>query len=150
MENKKTLVSADEQSRVSRNLLVWLNEYTDKPVAKINYEYLGTETGMALSTIQAAYKVRQYITGEYRAQYQFKLVYRLIPSTNDERLTAEETLNAIGAWMEENKNSLDMGENNSVISVERDSVAALYARYDGGWEDYQILMNLVYEVNTNG
>lgn len=148
MVKNKTLVSAEEQSKISRVLLSLLNKYPDKPVTFINYEYLGTETGMAISTIQGAYKIRQYIDGGYRAQYQFKVLYRLQPANNDERLDAEELVNNIGAWLSANADSVDIGENAKVLSVSRDTVAALYARYEGGVEDYQILMNLVYEVNV--
>lgn len=148
MENKKILVSADEQSAVSRSLLLWFRTMPNKPFAKLNYEYLGPEPGYALSTIQSAYKVRQYITGGYRAQYQFKVVCRVLPSNDDERLDAEEVTNAIGAWAEDNASSLDIGDSARVLSLDRDTVAALYARYEGGLEDYQILMTLNYEVNV--
>ena len=146
MEKNKTLVRSEEQSNISRKLLLWLNSAPDKPVARVNYEYLGDVDGLVLSTIQGAYKTRQYIGGGYRAQYQFKLIYRTHPSTNDERLTAEETVNALGAWAAENAKDLYLDENMTVVSVTRDTVAALFARYEGGAEDYQILMTLTYEV----
>lgn len=146
MERTKALVSVDEQTFVSRTLFNWLNRFPDKPVGKINFEYLQDRDGMAISTIQSAYKVRQYITGDYQAQYPFKVVYRTRPSTNDERLQAEEMLNQIGEWAAANYDSLDLGANKRVVSISRDTAAALFARYEGGMEDYQILMNLTYEV----
>ena len=144
----KNLVSADEQSLVSRKLLLWLNSYPNKPTNRIDYEYLSETYGLAISTIQAAYKLRQYIAGGYRAQYQFKIVFRTIPTTNDERLAAEELVNSIGSWASEHYKDLLLGDGIKVISVARDTVGALFARYEGGVEDYQILMNLVYEVNV--
>lgn len=148
MEKTKTFVRADEQSKISRKLLVWLNTAPEKPVSRINYEYLGDVDGVVLSTIQGAYKTRQYIGGGYRAQYQFKLIYRTHPSTNDERLTAEEAVNAFGAWATDNVKNLYLDENMTVVSLTQDTVAALFARYEGGAEDYQILMTLTYEVNV--
>lgn len=103
---------------------------------------------MAVSTIQAAYKTKRYIDGGYRAQYQFRVIYRVAPGSNDERLTAEEITNAIGAWAEANAKNLSLGKKITVLHIARDTVAALYARYEGGIEDYQILMNLEYEVNV--
>lgn len=90
--------------------------------------------------------MKQYILGGYRAQYQFKIVYRTQPGTTSERLEADEILNNIGAWAEENKSSLDIGEGARVVSVRRDSNSSLFATYDDGSRDHQILMNLIYEV----
>ena len=144
---QKPLVSADEQSKISRGVLSWLNLCPYNPDTRMSYELLGDESGVALSTIQAAFKDASYILGGYRAQYRFRVIYRIRPETNNERLSAEETVNNIGAWAEENANTLEI-DGVSVRAVRRDTVAALYARYEGGVEDYQILMTMTYEVNV--
>lgn len=142
----KTLVSAEEEEAVGRALLSWLNEYPDKPVNRINFEFLATDTpGIMVSTIQAAFKTRQYIVGGYEAQYQFKLVYRTFPNDNDSRLAADETLNKMGAWAERNVASLDISPA-TVQSFARTSNASLVAVYEDGSRDHQILMTLTYEV----
>lgn len=142
----KTLVSAEEEEAVGRALLSWLNEYPDKPVSRINFEFLATDTpGIMVSTIQAAFKTRQYIVGGYEAQYQFKLVYRTFPNDNDSRLAADETLNKMGAWAERNVASLDISPA-TVQSFARTSNASLVAVYEDGSRDHQILMTLTYEV----
>lgn len=144
--NKKALVSADEGREVSRAVLIWLNTCPDKPVDRIDFEFLPKESpGIMLSTIQAAYKTRQYITGGYEAQYQFRLVYRAQPSDNDSRLAADEALNAIGAWAERSETKPDIGSA-LVRSVERTSDSSLLQTYEDGTRDHQILMNLTYEV----
>ena len=66
MEKIKKAVSAAEEDQVSRKLLVWLNTYAELPVDIIRFEFLPADTSaMAMSTIQAAYIVRRYITGGY-------------------------------------------------------------------------------------
>lgn len=146
-EKVKALVSADEEQEVGRSLLLWLNSYMDKPVDRINFEFLPADgPGMMLSTIQAAFKTRQYITGGYEAQYQFKIVYRTQPDDNDSRLSADEILNAIGAWAERSATKPDIS-GARVKSVQRTTNASLFAAYDDGSRDHQILMNLIYEVN---
>lgn len=146
-ENKvKSLVSAEEHSQISRTLLIWLNQYADKPV-KLNFEFLpDDEIGMALSTIQATYKTNQYIDGSYRAQYQFKIIYRHKPVTNDDRLAADEMLNAMASWAEAREDKPVLGTGKNVLTIRRDAAASLYARYDDGSEDTQILMTMRYEV----
>lgn len=116
---------------------------------KIDFEYLPDDAvGMAVSTIQAAFKTREYILGGYEAQYQFKIVYRVQPTNNNARLSADETLNKIGAWAERNTASLSLGENVRLRTVKRTSNAALFAVYEDGSKDHQILMTMTYEVNV--
>lgn len=148
MNNEKAvvLVSADERERISRGVLVWLNKFPDKPVA-INYEQLDDDKpGMALSSIQGAYMTRRYISGGYEAQYQYKVLYRIQPGTsNDKRLKADELLDRLGQWAAENTGLLDLGSAR-VRKAEINSAAAVFAAYEGGDEDHQILMTLTYEV----
>nr|DAQ80524.1 MAG TPA: Minor capsid protein from bacteriophage [Caudoviricetes sp.] len=102
---------------------------------------------MAMSTIQAAYIVRKYITGGYVAEYQVKIIYRVKPgNSNDKRLKADEMLNAIGDWA--NGQKPDIGDDKRVISMEPTTRSSLFAMYENGDEDHQILMKLNYEVNV--
>ncbi len=142
------LVPLDEMSRISRNLLVWLNTFSDLPVDVINYEFLpAASPAMAISSIQGAYIVARYICGGYKAEYQFKIIYRIKPGKSiDARLRADETLNRIGAEAALGKPNL--GDGIRAIKVEATSMSSLFSAYDGGEEDHQILMKLTYEVNV--
>lgn len=148
MEKIKKAVSAAEEDQVSRKLLVWLNTYAELPVDIIRFEFLSADTSaMAMSTIQAAYIVRRYITGGYVAEYQFKIIYRVKPgNSNDKRLKAEELLNAIGDWATGKRP--DIGTGKRVVSLEPTTRSSLFAVYENGDEDHQILMKMKYEVNT--
>lgn len=141
------LVTLTEQEQISRVLLAWINQFPDRPVTLINYEYLKDgEPSMALSTIQAAYKTRKYITGGYQAQYQFKVIYRLQPSTNNDRLKADELLNGLGDWATMREDLPALGDGIRCLKVEATTRSSLFARYENGDEDHQILMNMIYEV----
>jgi hypothetical protein len=148
LEKIKKAVSAAEEDQVSRKLLVWLNTYAELPVDIIRFEFLSADTSaMAMSTIQAAYIVRRYITGGYVAEYQFKIIYRVKPgNSNDKRLKAEELLNAIGDWATGKRP--DIGTGKRVVSLEPTTRSSLFAVYENGDEDHQILMKMNYEVNT--
>lgn len=146
-ENKpKTLVSAQESADVSRAVRKWLNTYPNKPLSKLDFEWLGEKGGLCISTIQAAYKTKQFIDGTYQAQYQFKIIFRTTAATADERITADEVLDDYGAWAEANTDTLTLADNIRIRKVKRDTAAALFARYDGDAEDHQILLTLEYEV----
>lgn len=105
---------------------------------------------MALSTIQAAYIVKKYILGGYQAEYQFKVIYRMKPgNSNDKRLKADETLNALGDWAAR-ETPPDIGDGRRVIRIEPTTRSSLFAIYENGDEDHQILMKMNYEVIKNG
>lgn len=107
---------------------------------------------MALSTIQAAYIVKKYILGGYQAEYQFKVIYRIKPgNSNDKRLKADELLNELGDWAELFGGVNDdpfIGEGKRVIRIEPTTRSSLFAVYENGDEDHQILMKMNYEVNV--
>ena len=146
MAQVKKAVSAAEEYQVSRKLLVWLNTYPEKPVDLIRFEFLPADTtAMAMSTIQAAYILQKYILGGYKAEYQFKLIYRIKPgNSNDKRLKADELLDALGDWTIGQRP--DIGGGKTVVSVEPTTRSSLFAVYENGDEDHQILMKMNYEV----
>lgn len=150
MENEKPrpLVTAEEEQKISRRMMAWINGYTDFPAAisKVDFEQLPAKgTGMALSVMQGAYITRRYITGGHAAEYAFALQYRIIPGTsNDARLKADESLNAISDWAAQNWP--EIGEGIRVTNLETTQRAALLVPYEDGSEDHQILMRLEYEV----
>lgn len=150
-KKQRSLVTAEEVDKISRSMLVWANTFPDKPVTVIKYEFLtvdsAEESGMALSTIQGTYITRRYILGGYQAEYQFKIIYRIRPgNSNDKRLQADEMLNRFGDWARTQKP--DLGEGINALKVEPTTQSSKFAAYEDGYEDYQILMRLTYEVNV--
>lgn len=127
-------------------MMAWINSYPDLPVGIVNFEQLKADaSSMALSTIQGAYIVRRYLYGGYRGEYQFKIIYRIKPGvSNDARLKADELLDSIGDWAADNDPNL--GEDIRVMKLEATTRSSLFAIYENGDEDHQILMKLTYEV----
>lgn len=145
--NSKPLATFQEVDQISRYMLVWANTFPDKPVDVIKYEFLdvdsGEESGMALSTIQGIYITKQYLSGDYLAEYQFKIIYRIKPgNSNDKRLKSDEMLNRFGDWARTQKP--DLGDGIRTILIEPTTQSSKFAAYEDGYEDYQILMKLTY------
>lgn len=140
-----TLVSATETQNISRTLLKWLNQWPGKPVA-IAYENLpADDEGMALVGIQGAYKTKEFIRGGYLGQYQFKVMYRVQPgNSNNNRLTADETLDALGEWAAYIRPYPDIGPGRRVTKIKINALSVLQAQYEDGSEDHQILMTMDY------
>lgn len=147
-EKEKKLVSSEEEQDISRKMMVWVNSFSDDdlPAATINYEFIAADSaGVALSVIQGAYITKRYLLGGHEAEYQFKIIARIKPGgSNDKRLKADAVLNRFGDWAMKNYPSL--GDGVRVRRMEAVSRAAVFAVYQGGWEDHQILMKMKYEV----
>ena len=147
-EKEKKLVSSEEEQDISRKMMVWVNSFSDDdlPAVTINYEFLAADSAsVALSVIQGAYITKRYLLGGHEAEYQFKIIARIKPGgSNDKRLRADAVLNRFGDWAIQNYPSLGNGVR--VRRMEAVSRAAVFAMYQGGWEDHQILMKMKYEV----
>lgn len=141
-----SLASPYATEDITRKVLIWLNEFPDLPVEIIKPEPMlaASEKGMELTVIQNAI-TRRYILGGYQGEYQFGIFYRLVnPTGMDIRLKAMQMLNRLGDYAI--STPANLGENVKFIRCEVTDQAKLYAPYESGDEDYQILMKLTYEV----
>lgn len=143
------LVAQEEEDKISRHVLKWLNTFPEIPdsIDTIKYEFLEDDSpGMALSTVQGTYIIERNIIGGYTAEYSFKLIYRIKPGNSmDKRLKADELLNRMGDWAANHKPHI--GEGLVVQSVEPTTRSSLFSMYENGDEDHQIFMRLLYKVN---
>lgn len=144
-QQHKTLVSAEEQAQIARAVRAWLQGCPNKPADKVDFEYIGDAGGLAMSTVQGAWKTNKYITGGYRAQYQFQLALCTIPENTDERMKAAESLDVMGEWAT-TTTPPDLGEKIRAVIVRRDTPASFVARYENGMEEYHTQLTLIYEV----
>lgn len=147
------LATGAEDQKISRFVLAWANSWPNIPdgINRINYAQFTSSAsgepltpGMMLSTV-AAYIGPKYITGGYRGEYQFALVYRIKPkNSNGDRLEADEALNDFGDWAVANPPTLGDG----VVAVKVDIVArgSFVGSYENGDESHQIPLKLTYDV----
>ena len=146
MPNNNPIEITKESEQIARAVRAWLQLYPEKPTRLVDVEYLGETTGLAISTVQAAYKTNRYIYGGYRAQYQFSILYQSIPTTANERLEMDELLNNYAEGAENTQPELPTGCR--FIRCTRNTNSALLGRDANGSEVHQILFTLLYEVNV--
>lgn len=140
-----TIAAPSVTDDLTRQVLIWLSAYPDLPVEIIKPEPMLApgEDGMEITVIQNAI-TRRYIIGGYQGEYQFGIFYRLAnPTGMSARLNAMKKLNNLGDYA---ITTSPNWENLRFIKCEVTDHAKLYAPYENGDEDYQILMKLTYEV----
>lgn len=140
------LASGEENNKITRHVLAWLNTFPDLPVKLVDYEMLKPDMpGMAITVPQGAAIRRSYILGGHEAEYGFGLLYRLKTGDNvDMRLKAVELLDRMGDYAAAHlPGPIDKVQ---PMKVEISSRATLLERYDNCDEDYLILLKLIYEV----
>lgn len=143
-KNRDTpIVPVANAAQIEQAVRDWLNTYTSKPKT-VDYEYLRPDAeAITFSPIQVPFKVRQYIDGGYKAQYQFRVIYRTEAITNDERIAAVEILNNLAAWAVQNPPTFADATN---AYVEQSNLATVIAAYEDGSADYAVTLTLYYEV----
>lgn len=141
-----TLASGEENSRITRQIMVWMNSFPSLPVKLVDYEMLAPDVpGMAVTVPQGAAIRRRYILGGHEAEFPFTLLYRLKPGDNaDQRLEAVELLDGLGDYAVSHLPNL--GPEARAKQAQVLARANLFARYENGDEDYQILLKIIYEV----
>ena len=144
-EKTLPLASGEENSRITRQVLAWLNRFPGLPVPLVDFEMLvPDQAGMAITVPQGAAIRKRYILGGHQGEFSFALVYRLKPESPDARLQAVERLDKLGDHAAASRP--DIGPEARALGTEVTARATLAARYENGDEDYQILLKLLYEV----
>lgn len=140
-----TIAAPSVTDDLTRQVLIWLSAYPDLPVDIIRPEPMlaAKEDGMEITVIQNAI-TRRYITGGYQGEYQFGIFYRIAePSGMSDRLEAMQKLNKLGDYAVTTRPAW---ENIRFVKCEVTDQAKLYAPFENGDEDYQILLKMTYEV----
>ena len=140
------LLSAASAASVWRAVKAWLNTCPEIPEGmSVTFEALpANDAGLCFSTEQAALYAARYVLGGYRAEYRFRIIYRVLPSDDDDQMEAVETLTAICAWCETaSPPELEDAVNEKIT---RTSDAAVLAVYEDDVTDYGASLTLTWEV----
>lgn len=145
-DNTLRPLAAESAEAIHRALHDWLNGCPELPPGvEVTFESLPENArGLCFSTDQAPIYVARYILGGYKAQYQFRLIYRVLPSDDSDILDAVEVLTKISAWCAEA--SPPTIENAATVKVSRTSDAAILAAYEDGCNDYGTTLTMTWEV----
>lgn len=158
---EKVIIDIDGSEIVSRVILDLLNSFPGLGDKQILFSELGKESGFSFYPSAGSVLVssKTSITGHVTqvCSYPFKLVYRLAPKSETQRLRAKGLLDAIGRWLERQPIVIngetvrltkypELPNGNRVIqSISRNSPGYLNAVYDDTVEDWAITASVRYE-----
>lgn len=140
------LVAAATAQEVHAAVKAWLNGCTQLPQGiSVSFENLpANDPGICFSTDQSPVYAARYIGGGYKAQYQFQVIYRVLPSDDGDMLAAVDCLTDISAWCETAEPPLIEGAINT--RVERTADVAVLNAYEDGCTDYGCGITITWEV----
>ena len=144
-----SLLPTAAQRNVQRAVKTWLNTCTQLPdgAGGVTFEDLPENAcGICFATVQAPYYAARYILGGYRAEYNFRIIYRVLPSDDGDMLDAVEALTDVAAWCDTAEPPEIEGADNARVTVTSD--AAILAAYEDGSNDYSVNLTLTWEVFT--
>lgn len=139
------LITGPKAKAIHSAVKTWLNSCTELPTGiSVSFEDLPENAvGICFSTDQSPVYATRYITGGYRAQYLFQVIYRVLPSDDSDMLDAVDVLTDISAWCE--TAAPPVIENAVNIRVERTSDVAVIAVYEDGTSDYGCGITITWE-----
>lgn len=146
-ERPRALLPASAAVGVQRAVRTWINTCDRLPssAGTVSFEDLqADETGMCIATVQAPAYAAKYILGGYRAEYRFRIVYRVQPSDDSDMLDAVEALTNIADWCETTTPPELTGA--ATTHITRNTDAAILAAYEDGSNDYAVDLTLTWEV----
>jgi len=128
---------------VISSVKTWLNTMS---IDRTSYNHFSFEDlpendfGYTFSTRQGAQYLKKYIGGGYLAQYQFYLIVRVLPSTDEDSIDAIELLNKMADWC-----VTHVPSSMPTAKIERTTDAAVLSVFEDGVKDYNITMNITWE-----
>ena len=124
----------------------WLNTCSLLPTGMhFTFEDLPeNDAGICFASEQAPAYVARYINGGHKAEYRFRLIYRVLPSDDTDMIGAVELLNRIAEWAETAAPPDITGAVNEIVN--RTSDAAVLNVYEDGTNDYSVSLTISWEV----
>lgn len=147
MAENVTLIPYQNTEQAQQAIMTWLSTCPALPPGvPLSFENLPeNDPGIAVTSSQGAHYARRYITGGYMARYDYRIIYRVLPSDDSDALAAINTLNQIASWCEQAP-SLPIITGATVRKIERNSDVAVVSVYDDGCRDYAVSLSMQWEV----
>lgn len=144
------VLPALEVLNVQRTLRDWMNTCPILPYnLSVTFEDLpANEVGICIATNQSPKYLAKYILGGYRAQYEFSVILRVLPSGDGDMLDAVEALARVAAWAAKEPAPVITGAVN--VQIKQTSDVAVQNVYEDMTADYAVTMSLTWEVFDNG
>lgn len=145
MDEKLQVLDIEEQEAIGSALVLAIKECPDIIRAKKNIMFESIDSGkIGLFPQQGSIYLKKFISGSFIAQYNFFLRHRTRPSTDKQKLEAEELLNKVASWLENEIEYPELTDGRTIESISRTSHAFAADMAEDGEMDHQIYLSLKY------
>lgn len=156
MSDERQVLDIGEQEAISDALMLMIQQSPMIIGRRITTRYEDMATGViGLFTQQGTVYLQRYLSGSFAAQYSFCLRYRIKPSTDEQKISEQERLDAIAKWLEGQKVTYggqeilppeypELTDRRTIEQITRTSNAVLEAVYQDGAVDYVEYLTLRY------
>lgn len=122
MADEAKALSSKEYDAIGQAMFEKISEYEKLPdKAKLDYQSLDGTNHIGFLTKPGGKYTAQYVTGGFEAQLPFQICYKLMATGNQQFLNAEETVNGLADYLEENPD-MNLSGGREVTEIVMDSV----------------------------
>ena len=114
-------LSSKEYDAIGVGLLEKISEYAGLPKdIKIDYQSVDGINHIGFLTMPGGKYTSEFVTGGFEAQLPFRILYKIAATGNQQLLNAEEMVNGLSDYLEENPN-INLTDGREIIKILMDS-----------------------------
>lgn len=122
MSEEIKLLSSKEYDALGRGLFEKISQYTALPAeVKLDYQSIDGINHIGFLTVPGGKYTKEFVTGGFEAQLPFQILYQTGATGNAQLLKAEELVNGIADYLEENPD-MNLSDGREVVKISMDSV----------------------------
>lgn len=122
MAEETNPLSSKEYDAISQGLFEKISQYSGLPSGlKFDYQSVDGINHIGFLTSPGGKYTKEFVTGGFEAQLPFQLLYKTGATGNAQLLKAEEVVNGIADYLEENS-EMNLTEGREVIKILMDSI----------------------------
>ncbi len=148
-----TPLSLTDVETISESVLLMVKQYPNLPftatASNVLWQSLAKTESIGIYTLQGAIYLRKYVSGSYVAQFPFRVVYKVNPTTSKARISKQSFMENLSSWLTGCTATFN-DEHITLEKIERTSPVIKIEADADGFEQYTFTMNLIYQFTKKG
>lgn len=146
---KLTIADAENGYKAIHSLVCAFPNYPKSFTADaktVQWNMVGTSTSIGLYPLPGAIYLRKYISGSYKAQLPFQIVYKTSITTNAATINAQTMLENLAKWLE--TCGIDFEDENMVLESIARQTPVFVIKQDEKTTEYAVNLQLIYSMKA--